>query len=414
MVDRARRSLSILDPLFELKEATNSPTPLSGMLQDPGILRTLMAPKKSRRGSTSSQRSGSHERERSKDSRRTRKESDATSVLTLVLAEEERQAHHLKAVLRATGDRLESEMRRADAAEERARAAEARAREASARASTAEAARHQTELDAARVREELTRYRMLAEAAEREVRRAEADIQRLDRLRHDAEQSAADARDVARKAQQAVREWQARDEGRLEGMKLEVRRHYDNGREDGFEDGRSEGYETGYAEGFEEGREEGVHAGRTEGNASGRLSGFDEGKQVGFHEGYKEGYEQGRKDEHAHALEAFDKFMDEDVDRDSFISVSLPICEVVQTTLTSAIKNEPNRTYQWVEANIKHVPPPESRQTASPTPRYVRPPSPSETREPAPLPISPWLSRQPRASTPAPFTHHATAAADAI
>ena len=113
-----------------------------------------------------------------------------------------------------------------------------------------------------------------------------------------------------------------REEGRLEGMRLEVRRRYDDGRDDGFEDGRSEGYEAGYAEGLEEGKAEGFHAGRTEGVASGRLAGFEEGKQVGFDEGFKEGYERGRREERAHALEAFDKFLDDENDRprDSYIS----------------------------------------------------------------------------------------------
>lgn len=49
-------------------------------------------------------------------------------MLSLVLVEEERQAHHMKAVLRSTGDRLEYEVRRADQAELRAACAESRAR----------------------------------------------------------------------------------------------------------------------------------------------------------------------------------------------------------------------------------------------------------------------------------------------
>ena len=55
-------------------------------------------------------------------------------LLTLVLAEEERQAHQLKALLRTTGERLEAEIRKGDNAEERARTAENRARDATARA----------------------------------------------------------------------------------------------------------------------------------------------------------------------------------------------------------------------------------------------------------------------------------------
>ncbi|GJE95899.1 hypothetical protein PsYK624_120900 [Phanerochaete sordida] len=363
---------ALLDPLFELKEVTSTPTPLSGLLQDPGILRSLIAPKKSRRASTSSHRSGSRERERSKDVRRPKKDSDSASVLSLVLAEEERQVHHMKAVLRATGDRLEGEMRRADGAEERARGAETRARDALSRATTAEAARHHAELEATRAREEVTRFRMLAEAAEREARRAEQDVLRLDRLKNEAEQAAADARDTARRAQQALREWQAREEGRVEGMRLEIRRRYDDGRDDGFEDGRAEGYEAGYAEGLEEGKAEGYHAGQTDGDRSGRLIGFEEGRQVDLDEGVKEGYERRIREERVHAMEA-------EKERDSYVS-----------------SHEPDRTHQWVEAT-RHIPSQELRESVSPVPLYVRPSSESSTsqvREQSPIPVSPWLHRQ--------------------
>lgn len=104
-------------------------------------------------------------------------------------------------------------------------------------------------------------------------------------------------------------------------MRLEVRRRYDDGREDGFEDGRAEGYEAGRAEGCEEGKAEGLHMGRIEGLASGRLAGFDEGRQTGYEDGFKDGYERGRKDERVHALEAFDKFMDKGADQRSVTSV---------------------------------------------------------------------------------------------
>ncbi|KAI0093346.1 hypothetical protein BDY19DRAFT_1053815 [Irpex rosettiformis] len=382
-----------LDPLVELKDITASPTPLGEMLQNPGILRSLVGRKSSRRGSVSSQHSGDRERksERGRDTRKAKKDSDTASILTLVLAEEERQAHQLKAVLRTTGDRLEAEIRRGDQAEERARLAESRARDASARATVAEQARHQAELESTRAREETMRFRMLYEAAEREIRKLEAELQKQDRQRREAEEAAEDAKDSGRKAQQTLREWQAREEGRLEGMRIEVRRRYEDGREDGFEDGRAEGYESGRAEGYEEGKAEGLHAGRTEGLAAGRLRGFDEGREVGHNDGFKEGYERGRKEERASALVAFDRFMaDKEMDRE--------IDEQSDTT-----SDEPNRVHRWVE-DIRHVPPPpELHVPCPPSPKYVRPPSPSmrSSREASPLPIPPWLHRQPRPPTPA-------------
>ena len=50
------------------------------------------------------------------------------------------------------------------------------------------------------------------------------------------------------------------------------------------------------------------------------VLGFEEGKQVGFDDGFKEGYERGRREERVHAMEAFDKFLDAEKDRDSYVS----------------------------------------------------------------------------------------------
>ncbi|KAF7797932.1 hypothetical protein EIP86_009139 [Pleurotus ostreatoroseus] len=370
-----------LDPLLELREASATPTPLSGMLQDANILRTLLGHKKSRRGSTSSQRTGS--RERSRDTRKT-KDGDTESILTLVLAEEERQAHQLKALLRSTGERLEAEIRKADGAEERARVAETRVRDATTRATAAESARHLAELDATRAREEITRYRLVAETCERELHKAESDVKRLERLRNEAEQAAADARDAARKAQQTMREWQAREEGRAEGMRVEIRRRYEEGRGDGYEDGRADGYEAGRQAGLEEGKAEGMHAGRTEGLASGRLAGFDEGRQVGYEEGYDEGYSRGRHEERAKALAGFEKFVQQDLDGDYSTDEDDP---------------QDRRIHDWVEST-RNVPEPEFHGSHPPSPKPIRPPSPKPMREPSPNPVPVWLHRQPRLATP--------------
>jgi len=386
------------DVMHELREAASSPTPLGEFLRDPAVLTSLIGHKKPRRGSASSthrererHRDHSYERDREhergqKEPRRKGKDSDTASILTLVLAEEERQAHHLKAVLRTTGDRLDYEMRRADQAELRARTAEGHAREVALRIATAETGRHQAELDAARAREEIKRFQMLSETVERELRRAELELQRVDRARKEAEQSAADARDAARKAQQTLREFQAREEGREEGRMLEARRRYNDGREDGFEDGRAEGYEAGQAEGFEAGRAEGYATGRQEGFNAGRLAGFEEGRKVGWSEGYQEGVGQGRKEERVHAIEAFDKFMDSEVGRQSIISLT----------------TEDERTQRWVEATSQlsesppvPVRPPSVEDARVPTPQPVRAPSPQpQPIPPPPAPIPVWLHRR--------------------
>ena len=78
----------------------------------------------------------------------------ASIVMSMVLAEEERQAKHLKTVLKSTGDRLEQEIQRADRAEQRAERAETRMRETELRVSASEAARHASELDSTRLKED--------------------------------------------------------------------------------------------------------------------------------------------------------------------------------------------------------------------------------------------------------------------
>ncbi|RPD54070.1 hypothetical protein L227DRAFT_512340, partial [Lentinus tigrinus ALCF2SS1-6] len=351
-----------IDLLNELREASVSPTPIHEILRDPAILTSLLTHrKKPRRASSSSHtpttrgiatpsevpsererdrdharsesnraRDTSRERDtstlrgsetastvtvkpRKKDRDRDRdreRESDSASILTQVLAEEERQARHLKAVLRSTGARLEEELRRADVAETRARTAEISVQDLSSRLAASEAGRHQTELDATRAQEECRRWQMQADAAEREARRLQAELARMERAKSEADQAEKEARETARRAEQTLREWQAREQGREEVRRLEVRRRYSDGRDDGFEDGRAEGYEAGRQDGYEEGRDVGYETGRTEGFNAGRLTGFEEGRKASYAEGYEAGYAKGRKEERVRALEAFDRFIE--------------------------------------------------------------------------------------------------------
>ena len=67
---------------------------------------------------------------------------------------------------------------------------------------------------------------------------------------------------MARKWQSALRDYQAHDEGRQEGIRLALIRRYDDGREDGWEEGRNEGWEEGREDGFLEGRRAGFEEGR--------------------------------------------------------------------------------------------------------------------------------------------------------
>lgn len=210
-----------------------------------------------------SEGSKSKSRERGRrDRTRERRPSGTDSMLTLMLAEEERNSSHLKALLQITRDRLETESRRGDAAESRATLAEARAREAGGRIAVVEQGLHRSELETARAQEETKRAQMQLETVERELRRVTAEMQRLTRQKEEADNAAAKARDLARKWQAALRDYQAHDEGRQEGMRLALSRRYDDGREDGWEEGRNEGWDMGREEGFLEGRKAGFEEGR--------------------------------------------------------------------------------------------------------------------------------------------------------
>jgi len=98
---------------------------------------------------------------------------------------------------------------------------------------------------------------MQVETAERELRRVTNELQRLTRQKDEAEAAAAKARDLARKYQSALRDHQAHEEGRQEGIRLALLRRYDDGREDGWEEGHTEGWDAGREEGFLEGRKVG-------------------------------------------------------------------------------------------------------------------------------------------------------------
>jgi len=115
---------------------------------------------------------------------------------------------------------------------------------------------HRSELDAARAEEGTKRARMQLETVERELRRVTSEMQRLARQKV-ADNAAAKARDLARRWQSALRDYQAHDEGRQEGTRLALIRGYDDGREDGWEEGRNEGWGEGFLEGRRAGLEEG-------------------------------------------------------------------------------------------------------------------------------------------------------------
>lgn len=278
------------DLLSHIRDAASTPSTLTKFLQDPVILSSLgssAAKKKSKphRGSSSSHRELHH------------KSSSTSMVMSMVLAEEERQANHLKAVLKSTGDRLEQETRRADLAEQRAAQAEARMRDMNLKIGAADAARRTSELDSTRLKEEMKRFQLQIDSLERDLKRAQENARLLEKRRAEAEENAAKSRDGARKFQIALADSQARDEGREDARRMEIQKWYDIGRQEGWDAGRKEGFQEGKSLGFKQGK----------------LVGFEEGRSAGRERGWDEGLQEGKREEREHALQAFDKFLAEEI-----------------------------------------------------------------------------------------------------
>ncbi|KAF8161185.1 hypothetical protein B0H34DRAFT_699808 [Crassisporium funariophilum] len=262
------------DMLAQVREATDSPSPLIRILQDPHILPT---------------RSNNNvKKERRRPSRSPHREHKSDVVIALALAEEERQANHLKALLRSSADRLEYEIRRADEATARADFSERREREAVARATSAEAAKEEKRTESIQAEKDTRSYQVQLEVAQREVRRLQMDMQGIQREMEELQESEGRTQSALQKYQVALHEHQ-----------IEMRRRDVQTQEflnNWFKEGKEEGYDEGYEVGLKDGRRAGVK----------------EGLKKGRKEGIEEGREQGRNEERRSALEAFDKFLSEE------------------------------------------------------------------------------------------------------
>lgn len=288
-----------LDLVSQVHEAAYSPSPLVGLLQDPYVVRSLTR-RRSRSRSARRPSTSGPERGRRED-----KENDSMNVLTVVLAEEERQVNHLRALLRTTAERLEDERVRANQAENRADFNESRVRELQMKLTNSEATKHSADLETERAKDESHRMKMQMDMLEREVQRLRNSLGNMTKRKDDAEREASEAQDVARKAEQRLREYEAEQEGRDEGRRLASKKNYDAGWREcwpvAHEEGRTHGYGEGHEEGFNKGR------------AEAKLTCYEEGRKKGKLEGYQEGLERGMREERDRALEEFDKFLEEEV-----------------------------------------------------------------------------------------------------
>ena len=269
------------DVIAQLREVTYSPSPLARFLQDPAVLELSKSKPK-----------GHHRSSRSRERR-------TPSLTALALVEEERQVNHLKALLRNVTDRLEHELRRADEADTRAQYAEIRARDTTKQLVAAETAQREAEAGLQQSNIDNKKYQIQFERLEREMKHLKADILRLEEEKEGLEESNVKAKESSRHYQNALRDYEAREVGRKGGRQ--------RGMQQCFEEGREEGWSLGHDEGFEEGRQEG----------------FEEGVIAGRKEGFSKGREQGRDEERKNAMEAFDRFMNDESDDEVQISKKL-------------------------------------------------------------------------------------------
>lgn len=290
---QARSRPNNADVIAQIRAATTAPTPLIELLKDPAFVNAL------------DHADGKRSHRQSSSSRHREPRYSSSTVMGLLLAEEQNQSHQLRSLLRSTGDRLDQETRRANQAESKADFAERRVLELTARVSAAEMGKHYAELDASRANEEAKRYQMRIECLERELKQLQADIRTIEKQRDEADASATRARDTARKFQIELAKQQAIDEG--------------------LEQSSKKWFITGHAEGFDDGREDGFEEGRQHGIREGRELGFKQGRKSGRKEGFESGHEQGRREEHERALLAFDEFFAAEFDEDDYkVSIDMP------------------------------------------------------------------------------------------
>ncbi|GBE82925.1 hypothetical protein SCP_0413120 [Sparassis crispa] len=294
------------DFLQEIHDITHSPTRVTQFLHDPNLLSP--AHRHARKQSASNlgeQRTDNH-------AHPSQVHRDTANALTVVLGEEEREAHRLRRLLGEAGERLESEICRADDSEARARAAQELAKEGEARVTSEQSARRQAETDAAHAHEEVRRIEALQDAAAEDLRRAEVQVLEVRQQLEEERKRAAEAVDGVRKAQQVLREYQALEQGHEEVKRLELGR----GAVDPVDE-RAMAFEEGRAEGYAAGRAQGYAAGRSNGFQAGQATGYDQGMKAGKAKGFSTGIRQGHAEERDYALEQFDRFLESDSGRRS-------------------------------------------------------------------------------------------------
>ena len=233
--------------MAQVREATYSPSPLIKILQDP----TLM-PTKSMRESLQKPEpiQGGGKRPSHTPSPRREHKPRSPFVAAIAIMEEERQAQHLKSLLRASADRLEQEMRRADDASVRAQYSELREADALSRAKAAEKSKEEMREENIRMERDMRDNLILLEASQRETTRLRSDLAEAHREIEEIQQSERRAQEMLQQYQFAVRDLERQMRQRIAEMQTMVNQCYADGKDDGYD----EGYDVGYKEGIKYGR----------------------------------------------------------------------------------------------------------------------------------------------------------------
>ncbi|KAH8828071.1 hypothetical protein DL96DRAFT_1709375 [Flagelloscypha sp. PMI_526] len=230
-------------------------------------------------------------RSKKSSSSRSLKDSKTPSLLSMALAEEERQNnHYLRGLVRAAVDRVEAEQRRAQEAESRASSMEERMNEAFNRIRQSESLRNQ---EAGMFEERCRTLQAEVVGMKREMSELRLAVDRAEEKRRSAEESSTKAKESAKKHQLALKDYQAREKGREEGKDLSTKMLIKEAHKSGKEEAYNEGYRAG------------------------KDAGFEDGVRSGRKQGYREGRHKGRQEEREKAMAAFRAFVDDEMDNES-------------------------------------------------------------------------------------------------
>ncbi|KAG6845894.1 hypothetical protein H0H87_000700 [Tephrocybe sp. NHM501043] len=278
------------DVVAKMRSAAADPSPLTRLIADPAIVELAKLKKHGKYGMKGSKK--------------------VPSIRRLAIEEEECELGRLKAILRCAADHLERAAQRVGESEALARYAEKQEKEALVKLTAAEVVKTRMETELRESIADSQRYQLELQSADEKLQHLESDLRRAERLKDEYEKATVKAEEQRRQYKNKLLDYKMRKNAIEHGHWIELLNTLDEGREEGWVEGEKDGLKEGRAQGYQEGK----NIGRLEGLKEGRAKGYVEGKNVGKGEGLKEGYMQGRADERQTAFEAFDRFLDEEMD----------------------------------------------------------------------------------------------------